>query len=267
MKKSVYIICLCVLSVLVFYEVHNLKKEPETVSVFVPTNSLTKQVVKENKAKQKEIKNEKTKKVAYLTFDDGPSGNTKKVLRTLKEKKAVATFFLIGKEITGERVQTVKDLQEAGNVIGVHTYCHEQNTMYGSAECFLEDFDKAAKKIEEITGEQPKLHRFPWGSNNGFVRSYVDELFTTLEKRGVKSFDWNVSGEDSLYVGVPQETIFQNIKKDITRFDEPIILLHDAAAMDNTAAVLGQIIDYIREQGYDFDTLDHREVYTFPTRT
>ena len=74
----------------------------------------------------------------------------------------------------------------------------------------------------------------------------------------------NVSGEDSISPHVSQAVIFQNVKKDVTRFEKPIILLHDASAMDNTAKVLPQIIDYIKEQGYRFDTLDHREEYLFP---
>ena len=61
-----------------------------------------------------------------------------------------------------------------------------------------------------------------------------------------------------------EETIFQNIKKDLCRFDDPIILLHDSATMKNTASVLGRIIDYIREQGYGFGTLTDREEYMFP---
>lgn len=73
-----------------------------------------------------------------------------------------------------------------------------------------------------------------------------------------------MSGEDSISLNVAQETIFQNVKKDLARYDQPIILLHDAAAMNNTAAVLGRIIDYIREEGYMFDTLDHRGEYLFP---
>lgn len=262
MKKSVYIICLCVLGLLVYHEWNKEPIEKKVVTVFVPADSLTEKVQKENR---KNVEPQR-KKVAYLTFDDGPSGNTKKVLETLKEKNAVATFFLVGKEITGERVDTVRKLEEAGNAIGVHTYCHEQKTIYDNVECFLEDFEKASDRIASITGEEPTLHRFPWGSNNGYVRSYVDEAMDTLAKRGVRSYDWNVSGEDSLAENTSEEIIFENVKKDVTRYDEPIILLHDAAAMDSTAAVLGEIIDYIRAQGYTFDTLDNREVYTFPTR-
>ena len=85
-----------------------------------------------------------------------------------------------------------------------------------------------------------------------------------LQKKKITSFDWNVSGEDSISPHVSQAVIFQNVKKDVTRFEKPIILLHDASAMDNTAKVLPRIIDYIKEQGYRFDTLDHREEYLFP---
>ena len=157
-----------------------------------------------------------------------------------------------------------KELKKKGNAIGVHTYCHEHNQMYASANCFYKDFRAASDCIEKIIGEKPTLHRFPWGSNNGYVKSYVDELHNHLRKEGVRSFDWNVSGEDSISPHVSQAVIFQNVKKDVTRFEKPIILLHDASAMDNTAKVLPQIIDYIKEQGYRFDTLDHREEYLFP---
>ena len=252
MKKTVYVVCVCVLFVLLFYEVKRNYETENDGTIIVPTGSFVSKVQKENQ------------KTAYLTFDDGPSGNTKKIIKILEEKGAVATFFLIGKEITGERVDTVKELKKKGNAIGVHTYCHEHNQMYASANCFYKDFRAASDCIEKIIGEKPTLHRFPWGSNNGYVKSYVDELHNHLRKEGVRSFDWTVSGEDSISPHVSQAVIFQNVKKDVTRFEKPIILLHDASAMDNTAKVLPQIIDYIKEQGYRFDTLDHREEYLFP---
>ena len=268
MKKSVYTICLCLLSVLVFYEVRHTYVEETGSDTVVPTSRFVSHIQQENAKhtdgtkKEQEKKNEK--KVAYLTFDDGPSENTKKILKILEEKKAVATFFLIGKEITEEREETVKELKKKGNAIGVHTYCHQKNRMYCNAQCFYEDFQQASEAIEKITGEKPTLHRFPYGSNNSYVKSYVDELHENLQKKGVRSFDWNVSGEDSLSPYVAQETIFQNVKKDLTRYEQPIILLHDAAAMNNTAAVLGRIIDYIREEGYTFDTLENRDEYMVP---
>ncbi|MCH5252967.1 MAG: hypothetical protein J1F22_08340, partial [Lachnospiraceae bacterium] len=101
--------------------------------------------------------------------------------------------------------------------------------------------------------------------NNNRVSYYVDSLIEELKGRGVRSFDWNVSGEDSLSLNVSQETIYQNVVKDLTRYRQPIILLHDSATTKNTAAVLGRIIDYIRDEGYEFDTLKNREEYMFPS--
>lgn len=225
---------------------------------YVATARFAAQVEKENRQAAEK------KKTAYLTFDDGPSDNTRKILEVLKEKKAVATFFLIGKEITPEREDIVKQTVKQGNAVGVHTYCHEKNKLYCNAESFFDDFNMASDSIKKVTGKKPVLHRFPWGSNNGYVCSYVDSLHEKLQEEGIKSFDWNVSGEDSIGGTVAQSTIFQNVKKDLTRYDEPIILLHDSATMDNTAAVLGQIIDYIRSQGYEFATLEKREEYMFP---
>ena len=93
---------------------------------------------------------------------------------------------------------------------------------------------------------------------------FVDDAHQKLTQMGVKSFDWNVSGEDSVGRHISGWIIMSNIKKDLTKYDTPIILLHDSAGMDRTAEVLGDIIDYIRSQGYTFATLTDREEYLFP---
>lgn len=271
MKKTTYIICVCLLCIMAFVEIRNniMPEDPEAYditdekratgsSVYVATARFASQIREENEQAVKE------KKTAYLTFDDGPSDNTVKILETLKEKNAVATFFLVGKEITPEREKIVKDTVEQGNAVGVHTYSHEKAKLYCNAEGFFKDFDQASQIIEQVTGKKPVLHRFPWGSNNAYVSYYVDALHEKLKEMGVKSYDWNVSGEDSLGRTVACSTIFNNVKKDLTRYNEPIILLHDSASTDNTAAVLGKIIDYIRAEGYEFATLENREEYMFP---
>ncbi len=213
-----------------------------------------------------EIKEENgaDKKIAYVTFDDGPSDNTLKILDTLQEKKAVATFFLIGNEITKEREEIVKKTVKQGNAVGIHTFCHEKNVMYCNPESFMKDFQKACEKIQAVTGEIPRLHRFPWGSNNAFVSSYVDELRDKLKQQGIRSFDWNVSAEDSVGRGIPAATIKRNVMKDLEKYDQPIILMHDSATMKNTAGILGEILDEIREKGYGFATLETRSEYLFP---
>ena len=203
-------------------------------------------------------------KVAYVTFDDGPSEITPDILDTLKKYDAKATFFLIGEEITKEREEIVKREIKEGHSVGVHTYCHKKDEMYCNKEYFWNDFEKCKARIEEVIGKPVSLHRFPWGSNNGYVCPIVDDLMEELQKQKITSSDWNVSGEDSVAVGVPMASIYQNVKKDLEKYDNPIILLHDSNTMKNTAAVLPEILQLIREKGYRFDTLASREGYVFP---
>ncbi len=248
MKKVLYVLGACLLSILIYSEVQRAnekEKMQETVNVTSSADVAS-------------------SKVAYLTFDDGPSEITPEILDTLKEKKVNATFFLVGNEITPEREVIVKRELAEGHQVGVHTYTHKKEEMYCDETLFFNDFQQCKNRIEEVTGEEVTLHRFPWGSNNGYVCPMVDDLLEQLKSQGITSFDWNVSGEDSVSRDVAKATIYQNVAKDLEKHNAPIILLHDSNTMENTAAVLGEIIDMIREKGYEFGTLDQREGYTFP---
>lgn len=253
MRKGFYFLCVCALSMLIFseYEKNNLKNENER-SVETAANSSAVETKKP------------AEKVAYLSFDDGPSEITPIILDTLKKKNVPATFFLVGNEITPEREEIVKRELEEGHRIGVHTFSHKKDELYCNEETFFEDFNMCRNRIQEVTGVAPTLHRFPWGSSNGYVCPIVDDLIKKLKEQNVMSFDWNVSGEDSVGTHVPGAVIYQNVAKDLEKHDQPIILLHDSNTMKNTAAVLGEIIDLIKEKGYSFGTLDEREEYTFP---
>lgn len=222
--------------------------------------TLQQQVQNENKAK---IEKE-SKKIAYLTFDDGPSEVTPKILEALREQGIKATFFLIGNAITKENEELVKEMAQEGHTIGIHTYCHEKNKIYCSAQAYLEDFNKAYKRIYEVTGIKPKIFRFPWGSANNYLAKISNPVIHELESRGFTYFDWNVSAEDS--VGTPTKaSILNNIKKDYRRYDNPVILMHDSSINELTANTLPEIIEIIKAGGYTFDTLDHMEnAYQYP---
>ena len=96
MRKSVYIICVCVLMVLVFYEAGR-GENKKNGGVYVPAARLMSQLEKENKQE------EKGKKVAYLTFDDGPSYNTEKILDILREKGSFQFLYNRKRYFRGKR--------------------------------------------------------------------------------------------------------------------------------------------------------------------
>ncbi len=205
------------------------------------------------------------KKVAYLTFDDGPSYITGEILNTLDDYEAKATFFILGCTITKEGEDCLKDMVDRGHTIGIHTYSHNYRSIYSSVEAFLDDFYKAYLLIYETTGVKVNIFRFPWGSYNSYNKTIRHDLIEEMERRGFTYYDWNISAEDS--VGNPTEyRIKRNVLKDLERYRNPIILMHDAAVNHLTARTLPDILESMMDNGYIFDTLDHREPYQFGSK-
>lgn len=229
----------------------NIKKQPS-----YDKENLQTMISKENTHKE-------TKKTAYLTFDDGPSEITKIVLDALKQQNVKATFFLIGNSINKETESIVKRMMSEGHTIGIHSFSHK-NSIYHSTDSYLDDFQKTSDKILQLTGQEPKIFRFPWGSSNQYLCKNCAQVISILEKKGYTYYDWNVSAEDS--VGTPsQYSILHNIKKDYKKYKEPIILMHDSSINKLTAQLLPDIINMLKESNYQFDTLDHMDPpYQYP---
>lgn len=198
------------------------------------------------------------KKVAYLTFDDGPSVLTAEYLKILKEEEVHATFFLIGQQIEGELLDVVRQEIGDGHEIGIHTYCHVAEEIYSSGESYCNDLQKTMLCIKEKLGIKPKLFRFPWGSSNAYVQSYRAGVIEQMKEKGIDYVDWNVSGEDS--VGCPSpDSILANVRKDYVKYDDPVILLHDSATCKATLYSLRPLIKELKKNGYAFATLSERE--------
>lgn len=196
-------------------------------------------------------------KRVFLTFDDGPSDVTESILKLLDEKEIKATFFLIGEQITDEKEQLVQRMSEEGHEIGIHTYTHERDQIYASAQAYIDDVVKTADRIEQVTGKKPVYYRFPWGSVNCYICSFREEIIEELASMGYQYIDWNVSGEDS--VGTPSiQSIYANVKKDYNKFKEPVVLMHDSSANGLTAETLPDIITLFQDAGYQFGAIGER---------
>lgn len=205
---------------------------------------------------------EKNRKIAYLTFDDGPSENTFKVLDILEEHDIKATFFIVGSAVKKKNESSLQRMLHEGHTIGIHTYSHMCNEIYCSVERFLDDFNNVYQLIYDLTGERVNIYRFPWGSNNGYSKNIKDALMEEMERRGFTCYDWNVDTNDS--VGKPSSySILRNIRRDIKNQNQPIILMHDSSINDLSVQILPDVIKLLQELGYEFDTLENREPYQF----
>ena len=110
-------------------------------------------------------------KKVYLTFDDGPSENTEKILDILSEYDVKATFFVIGRtdDVSKDIYQRIR---REGHTLAMHSYTHQYQKIYASKNAYKRDLEKLSDLLFDVTGEKCKFIRFPGGSSNT-VRSLV----------------------------------------------------------------------------------------------
>ncbi len=203
-----------------------------------------------------------TKKVAYLTFDDGPSCNTFKILDILDRYDVKATFFVIGKS---GRDAEYKAIVERGHSIGLHTYSHNYSKIYASESAFFKELDKISDKIYSLTGVRSNIIRFPGGSSNTVYKKYCSGLMAKLKKsvpaNGYYYHDWNVSSGDASGNNIAKNTIINNVKKGCKNKTTVNILMHDTGSGKRTTVeALPAIIEYLLAQGYDIQPITEDSV-------
>lgn len=181
----------------------------------------------------------------YLTFDDGPSGNTGEILDILAEYNVKATFFVVGKE--EERYRPLyKRIVDEGHTLAMHSFSHKYNEIYQSKESFVEDLTKLQEFLYETTGVWCRYCRFPGGSSNTVSRVDMHELIGYLEDQDMSYFDWNVSSGDASSAYISPDAIVRNSTSQLQNFQEAIILMHDASDKDSTVEALPRLIEQIQ---------------------
>lgn len=192
-------------------------------------------------------------KVIYLTFDDGPSSHTVRLLEILKKYNVKATFFVVGTADCSK----LKDIVDQGHAIGIHSTTHIYEDIYASEEAFFNDLNTMSDIIYRYTGVRTKLMRFPGGSSNGvsaFNKGIMTRLTQAVEAQGYKYFDWNVSSEDAKGGATTVDQIFNNVISGIEGKKYSIVLQHDiyGASVD----AVEKIIQWGLANGYTFLPLD-----------
>lgn len=200
------------------------------------------------------IPHQKGDKVAYLTFDDGPSNLTPEVLKILADNDVKATFFVIGRT-DAQSKKWMKDIVDQGHTIGMHTYSHNYKQIYASPTAFFTDMSKLNDLIVEATGVKPQVMRFAGGSVNSYNKTIARPVANELTRRGYTYYDWNVSAGDA-EKGATAQSIYQNTVNEALQYEKAIILFHDASTKQNTVKELPKIIETLKKNGYRFDKLD-----------
>ena len=191
---------------------------------------------------------------AYLTFDDGPSDNTDRILDILKERNVKATFFVVGKTDEKSKARYKRILNE-GHSLGMHSYSHDYKYIYGSLDNYKEDLMKLQDYLYEVTGERISIYRFPGGSSNSVSKIPIQSCINFLDKKGIVYYDWNASSEDAVSIGTACDKLNQNILKDALLYQDTVILMHDLHECNTTVEGLPALIDKLQKEGYVLDAI------------
>lgn len=204
------------------------------------------------------------KKVAYLTFDDGPSTEvTQQILETLKFNNIKATFFVLGSNVEKSNIQKelLKEMVIEGHAIGNHGYCHDYSILYPSRVAnptvIVNDMKKSEYVMRSVLGDdfRTSVIRLP-GGHMSWNTKMLDPV---LEENGYSYIDWNTLNGDAEGNDRTVEQLVNRLKgtiRDLAGNDDVlVILMHDTNAKKTTSQSLQEIIDYLKSLGYEFRTL------------
>lgn len=246
-KKILFFIYLfsLILSSLFFYF-----NTPFSLAVELTTNSMVDETLKEKIA----TLTKKEEKIAYLTFDDGPTQKaTGKVLDILKEDDVKATFFVVGKHVK-EHPELVKRAYEEGHYIANHGYNHNNSKLYKSTDSFISEIQNTDIEIGKAIGVEnycSHVFRFPNGYMSPNYKAKKKEAAKLLSEMNYTYIDWNCLNNDSVKK-YSNTQLLNNLKKSSKNKGTLVVLMHDTSDVNDTPSILKDSINYLKEQGYEF---------------
>jgi len=184
-----------------------------------------------------------------LTFDDGPGYVTTDLLKLLEQRKAKATFFMLGSAVRA-KPELVKMVHAAGHLVANHTDTHKNWFKIAKTadreKVFAAELSKAEEALVKATGEKPKVLRMPNGYTAPWVRAAAARLGYTMVNWSYGS-DWGKAPEAAMTA-------------EYVKAVKPgaVLLLHDGGGKnrEKTLRITAAILDEAQRQGLQPVRLD-----------
>lgn len=183
------------------------------------------------------------KPMVALTFDDGPSQYTPRILDVLNENNSKGTFFVVGSSINRNK-ELLTVMIEDGHEIGNHSYNHKDLTAISHEELYRQIVG-TDDLLEIATGHRTTIMRPPYGRNNVEMNKilYKPIILWSLDTR-----DWENRNAETI-----KNNILDNVK------DGDIILMHDL--YDSTAEAVETVVPELIKRGYQLVTVSELMEY------
>lgn len=187
-----------------------------------------------------------SKKVLYLTFDQGyENGYTAPILDTLKKHSVPAAFFIVGHYFDSEK-DLIRRMVDEGHIVGNHTDKHPSMPSVTDDEKLKKEITTLTEKFTAEYGKEMKYFRPPMGE-------YSERTLSITQSLGYKTAFWSSAYADwDVDKQKGEEYAFKMITEQF--HDGSVILLH-SVSKDNAAA-LERVILEAKAQGYEFKSLD-----------
>ena len=194
-------------------------------------------------------------KTIYLTFDDGPTPYTQRLLDILEAYNVKATFFVVSNKYS----YMMGKIAEAGHTVAMHSTTHSYAQIYASDEAYYKDLRTIESIIIREVGYAPKLFRFPGGTSNTVSRNYCSGIMSRvsqeLRNQGYRYYDWHVDSGDAMGANTVK-AVYENVINGIKSYGKSsytVVLQHDT----NEASVnaVEAIIIWGLANGYTFESL------------
>lgn len=184
-------------------------------------------------------------KKIYLTFDQGyENGYTAPILDTLKEKEVPAVFFLTGHYVNTQP-ELIQRMIDEGHILGNHSQNHPSFPDTPLEQCKAE-VEEIHNSVKDQFDYEMSLFRFPAGE-------FSEQTLKLMQDMGYRSVFWSFAYRDWEVDNQPDpaEALNTVVSK---AHPGAIILMHSVSATN--AEILGDVIDELRAQGYEFASFD-----------
>ena len=177
-----------------------------------------------------------------ITYDDGPSIHTRKILQLLKQHKVKATFFVVGSRVV-ENPEILREVYKDGHQIALHSWSHSNFVELSDAE-IVTDVLWNIKAVKDAIGVTPTMFRPPYGA-------YDERVQRILTAMGIQIIIWNRDTKD-YQIGsneLTENQVYQNVQgwMNETMTTGNIVLQHDIAT--EVVATAPRILEIIKQSG------------------